>query len=182
MNEAVAKWNEKWKSYVEGIKDKRAPQLSERSFDFLCTLVFKDASVQPSAKLEMEFLIHWRGMDYCFTYEDSVGSDSWKVHSLMGTGRYRQSITDFFGSYGDAVVVRKCFEEFGVETMARDIQMWKDADFERMFTERFSGMRIAGTKRNGDDVYFILENGEEIKVTSFYEISRKKHQTSYKEI
>ncbi|GEN34385.1 MULTISPECIES: hypothetical protein [Aneurinibacillus] len=181
MNEAIIKWNEQWKSYVDRIKDKRAPQLSERGFDFLCMLEFKDASVQPSAKLAMEFLIHWRGTDYCFTYEDSVGSDSWKVHSRMGTRSYWQPITDFFGSYGEASVIRKCFAQFGMEAMARDIQAWKEAEFERLFTERFSGMRITGTKQHGENMYFVLEDGEEILVTSFYEACRKKHLSRCKE-
>ncbi|MFT9847050.1 hypothetical protein [Aneurinibacillus sp. REN35] len=176
MSEAVRKWNDKWRRYVEQIKDKRAAQLSDRSFDFLCTLEFLDAFVRPSAKLSMEFLIRWRGTDYCFVYEDSVGSDSWKVDSRLGTRSYRQSITDFFGSYSEAIVVRKCFEQFGMETMARDIQTYKDTEFERVFDERFTGMRITGTKHSAGEVYFVLEDGEELPVTPFYEASRKTYQ------
>ncbi|MBN6189173.1 hypothetical protein JQN58_20170 [Aneurinibacillus sp. BA2021] len=173
MNEAVQKWNDQWRRYVEQMKEKRAAQLSDRSFDFLYTLEFRDAFIYPSAKLSMEFLIRWRGTDYCFIYEDSVGSDSWKVDSQLGTRAYRQSITDFFGSYSEAIVVRKCFEQFGMEAMARDIQAYKDMEFARLFDERFSGMRITGTKRAANEVYFVLENGQELPITSFYEASRK---------
>ncbi|CEH29057.1 hypothetical protein AM501_02725 [Aneurinibacillus migulanus] len=180
MNKAVVKWNEKWRSYIERTKDKRAPQLSERGFDFLYTLEFKDASVQPSVKLVMEFLVGWRGTDYCFTYEDSVGSDSWKVYSQFGGRSHWQTITDFFGSYSEAIVIRRCFEQFSMEAMARDIQSYKDTAFEHAFTERFSGMRIVGTKRSGEDIYFVLEDGEELLVTPFYEACRKEQDHSYR--
>ncbi|ERI11677.1 hypothetical protein [Aneurinibacillus aneurinilyticus] len=180
MNEAAGKWSEEWRSYIERTKDKRVPQLSERGFDFLYTLEFKDASVHSSKKLAMEFLIEWRGTDYCFTYEDSVGSDSWKVYSQLGGRSYWQSITDFFGSYSEAIVIRRCLEQFGIEAMARDIQAYKDTAFERAFTERFSGMRIVGTKRSGEDMYFVLEDGEELLITSFYEVCRKEQDNSYR--